>query len=151
MVPGRWSWDRGVKWKTNCYGYFSEQPSMAMGSAKDGVFMLRGFAGKEILSQYCENRQKNAEAEDGCSKLIVGEMCSIRAAGFPHPLLLMFPCHHINLVLRQPWLLLLSGNINWPQNSSAATYSHIRVKTVAAGGMLFLSLQIKQDVHPAPV
>lgn len=125
--------------------FFLEQPSVAMGSAKDGIFKLRGFAGKRILSEYCENGQKNTE--DGCNKLILGEMCSMRAAGWSHPPLLMFPCHHINLVLHQPWLLFLSGSINWPQKSSAATYSHIR----AAGGMLLLSLQIKQGVHAIAV
>lgn len=114
--------------------FFLEQPSMTMRSAKDEFFMLRGFTGKGILSEYCENGQKNAEAENDCNKLILGEMCSIRAAGLPHHSLLMFPCHHINLVFHQPHLLV---NITWPQKSSAATYSHIRVKTVAAGGMFF--------------
>lgn len=62
-----------------------------MGSAKDRIFMLGDFAGKGIISEYYENGQKNAEAEKQrmavtvisnriCNKLILGEVCSIRAA-----------------------------------------------------------------------
>jgi len=74
---------------------------VAKDPAKDGVFMLRAFAGEGILSGYCGKGQKNAEGDGGCNKLILLEMCSIRAAGLPLPLLFMFPCNHINLVLHQ--------------------------------------------------
>lgn len=77
--------------------------------------------------------RKNAEADDGCNKLVLLEICSIRAEGLSHLFLLMLQCKHINLMLHQPWLLLDSGNINLQQNSSAATFSHITVKAFACG------------------
>lgn len=74
----------------------------ALGLCKDGVSVLWDFAGKRILSGYCGNGQKNAEPGNDCYKLVFLEMCSIRAACLPHPLLLMCPCNHINLVLHRP-------------------------------------------------
>lgn len=82
--------------------FFLEQPYMAMGSAKGRIFMLRSFAGKGILSGYCENGQKNGEAENGYNKLILREMCSIRAAGLPHPPLVMFPAITLTLCVTSP-------------------------------------------------
>lgn len=66
----------------------------ALGLCKDGVSVLWDFAGKRILSGYCGNGQKNAEPGNDCYKLVFLEMCSIRAACLPHPLLLMCPCNH---------------------------------------------------------
>lgn len=109
---------------------------------KDEVSVLWLFAGKGILSGYCGNGLKNAEAYDGYNKLTLLEMCSIGGAGLAHPLFLMLPCRpHASpaLVAFSLW------EHQFPtEHLSCNFFPHYRrVKKVHVGARLLLFFQIK--------
>lgn len=122
-----------MKGKSNCHRCLLGQSCMSKEIGREGNLHILCVCAhsKWILNIQCGNGQEN----DGYSKPILLEMCSIRTAGLLHPVPLMLHYKHINLMLHQPSLHLVSGNVNLQQNS-AATCSHITVEAVAYGSQV---------------